>query len=124
MDGLKAVEAYKAACSEIVTTYKSTPKPEIDNVDIDTQSQQLSAAKPQVILIDINMPVLNGFEATRRIRQFEQQNNIEPAIIIALTGLGSATAQQEAYSSGIDLFLTKPVRLKDLTGILEGVQDR
>ena len=74
-----------------------------------------------VILMDINMPVLNGFEATRRIRQFEQDQGLKPITIIALTGQGSASTQQEAYSSGFDLFLTKPVRLKELTSILENV---
>ena len=68
--------------------------------------------------MDINMPVLNGFEATRMIRAFEQQHGLRPAHIIALTGLGSASAQQEAYGSGVDLFLTKPVRLKELTKLL------
>jgi CheY-like chemotaxis protein len=74
---------------------------------------------PKVVLMDISMPVLNGFEATQQIRAFEQQHNIKPATIIALTGLGSADAQREAYSSGVNLFLTKPVRLKELTKVLE-----
>ncbi|KAF2212013.1 hypothetical protein CERZMDRAFT_42044 [Cercospora zeae-maydis SCOH1-5] len=78
--------------------------------------------KPQVVLMDINMPVLNGFEATRAIRGFEKQKGLEAATIIALTGLGSASAQQEAFSSGVDLFLTKPVRLKELTNILNGIK--
>ena len=73
--------------------------------------------------MDINMPILNGFEATRQIRGFEKQKGLEPATIIALTGLGSASAQQEAFSSGVDLFLTEPVRLKELTKILDGVQN-
>lgn len=68
------------------------------------------------------MPVLNGFDATRQIRGFEKQKGLEPAKIIALTGLGSASAQQEAFTSGVDLFLTKPVRLKELTKILDGIQ--
>lgn len=67
------------------------------------------------------MPVLNGFEATRQIRAFENAKGLEPAKIIALTGLGSASAQQEAFISGVDLFLTKPVRLKELTKILDGI---
>ena len=69
--------------------------------------------------MDLNMPTLDGFEATQRIRQFERQQGLEPATIIALTGLANADARQQAYSSGIDLFLTKPVRLKELTRILE-----
>ena len=68
------------------------------------------------------MPVCDGFEATRLIRAFEQQHGLQPTYIIALTGLGSASAQQEAFSSGVDLFFTKPVRLKELTKILDRVR--
>lgn len=62
---------------------------------------------------------MNGFQATRQIRQFEKQQGLVPATVIALAGLGSAEAQNEAYISGIDLFLTKPVRLKELTEIFK-----
>lgn len=65
------------------------------------------------------MPVMDGLEATRRIRSYEKQNELQPALIIALTGLASAKTQQEAFASGIDLFLTKPVPLKELGRILE-----
>ena len=111
-DGQQAVEAYITACA-------LTTGPQGRNGMQDFNAGPIG--KPQVCLMDINMPVLNGFEATRRIREFEQQHNLEPATVIALTGLGSASAQQEAYSSGVDLFLTKPVRLKELTKILEGI---
>lgn len=65
------------------------------------------------------MPVMDGLEATRHIRAYEKQNGWEPALVIALTGLGSAKKQQEAFASGIDLFLTKPVPLKELGHILD-----
>lgn len=65
------------------------------------------------------MPIMDGLEATRHIRAHEQQNGWAPALIIALTGLGAAKTQQEAFASGIDLFLTKPVPLKELGHILE-----
>lgn len=71
------------------------------------------------ILMDISMPVMDGFEATRRIRALETKSSLTRSLIIALTGLASANAQQEAFASGIDLFLTKPVRLKELSKILE-----
>ena len=73
---------------------------------------------PIVILLDINMPVMDGFEAARRIRAFERSHNLSPATIIAVTGLGSAEAQQKARASGMDLFLTKPVRPRELTSVL------
>ncbi|KAF3769478.1 hypothetical protein M406DRAFT_348735 [Cryphonectria parasitica EP155] len=71
------------------------------------------------IFMDISMPIMDGLEATRLIRAYEQKQQLKPAFIIALTGLASAAKQQEAYASGIDLFLTKPVPLKELGRILE-----
>jgi CheY-like chemotaxis protein len=75
------------------------------------------------------MPVMNGFESTRRIRNFEKEyqnmldapakESYKPATIIALTGLASANAQHEAFGSGVDLFLAKPVRLQQLLPILK-----
>lgn len=65
------------------------------------------------------MPVMDGLESTRRIRAHERQNGLQPALIVALTGLASAKNQKEAFASGIDLFLTKPVPLKELSRILE-----
>ena len=111
-DGLQAFEVYKAASLGFSEVHHSSSLPE--NV-------QNSPQTPKVILMDINMPLLDGFEATRRIRQFEKQENILPAFVIALTGLGTAAAQQEAYTSGMNLFLTKPVRLKELTQILDAI---
>lgn len=70
------------------------------------------------VLMDISMPVMDGLEATRQIRSFESRRKLESAVIIALTGLGSQETQQAAFSSGVDLFLTKPVQLKELGDIL------
>ncbi|KAI4722828.1 hypothetical protein E4T48_01026 [Aureobasidium sp. EXF-10727] len=99
-DGSQAVEAYKNAHTEATTT-----------------------DKPEVILMDISMPVMDGFEASRQIRAFERQKGLKPVVIIALTGLGSSEAQHEAFVSGINLFLTKPVRLKELTKLLGTIKD-
>ncbi|CAN8105451.1 unnamed protein product [Discula destructiva] len=72
----------------------------------------------QCVFMDISMPVMDGFEAARRIRAFERETHQAPAAIFALSGLASADAQQEAFASGIDLFLAKPVRLRELSTIL------
>lgn len=71
-----------------------------------------------VILMDISMPVMDGMEATRRIREFEEENNIPRTTIIALTGLASAQAQEDALSAGIDVFLPKPVKFAQLRKFL------
>ena len=70
------------------------------------------------VFMDISMPVMDGFEASRLIRKFERGHQLDSVLLFALTGLASADAQQEALASGIDLFLTKPVRLKELSIIL------
>jgi CheY-like chemotaxis protein len=64
------------------------------------------------------MPVMNGMDASQEIRRLEQERAQKPATIIALTGLASAEARQEAFSVGINLFLTKPVRFDQLRTIL------
>lgn len=72
-----------------------------------------------VIFMDIQMPVMNGMRASYEIREFEKQNFLDRSVIVALTGLGSTDAQEEAKTNGIDLFLTKPVPLKSLKTIVE-----
>ena len=90
---------------------------------------------PQAELIyrqDISMPIMNGFEATRAIREIEHTRNAiiqgpredesakeKRALIIALTGLASSRDQTEAFNSGVDLFLTKPVSFKEVGRILD-----
>lgn len=74
-------------------------------------------------VVDISMPLMDGLESTRKIRQLERADNIKPATVIALTGLASATIQREAIASGMDLFLTKPVDLKSLQRTLGGYSE-
>ncbi|KAH7135869.1 hypothetical protein B0J11DRAFT_547659 [Dendryphion nanum] len=93
-NGVEAVDEYKAAASE---------------------------RRIDVVLMDINMPEMDGLEATRQIRAHERDTGLSPVTIIALTGLASSEAQQEAHASGVNLFLIKPVRLAELEVVLKGV---
>lgn len=70
------------------------------------------------ILMDISMPVMNGLEATKRIRETEHQRSLKPTTVIALTGLASAEARRDAISAGVDIFLPKPVRFAELQKLL------
>lgn len=70
------------------------------------------------VLMDISMPVMDGMTATRLIRDFEKEKGLRAAHVIALTGLTSASAKLEAWTSGVDDFLTKPVDFKRLEGLV------
>ncbi|KAJ5908243.1 CheY-like superfamily [Penicillium taxi] len=69
---------------------------------------------------DLTMPVMDGFEATSKIRSIEAKRpNTSPAKIIALTGLGSDEHITKAYGAGVNVFLRKPISFKDITRLLE-----
>lgn len=72
------------------------------------------------VLMDLQMPVMDGLESTRKIREYEKQiNSQNPATIIAITGVGSESVKKECMESGMTQFLTKPVRFKTLQQLLE-----
>lgn len=75
------------------------------------------------ILMDISMPVMDGLEATRQIRAFEERSYgaPSPVPVLALTGLASDEVYHEALESGVNVFLTKPVRLAKLSEALEAM---
>ncbi|EMT62566.1 Sensor protein rcsC [Fusarium odoratissimum] len=71
------------------------------------------------ILMDISMPVMNGVEATKRIRKLEAEYKVPRTTVFALTGLASADARLDAMSAGVDLFLPKPVKFAELKTMIE-----
>jgi len=112
-DGLEALNTYKATGAELIHSQNDT-----------TSSQPLRPAFDYV-LMDINMPVLDGLSSTREIRKYEKENvkTLKPAKILALTGLASQQAQEDAFASGIDHFLPKPVNFKELKVLLEKIDE-
>ncbi|KAI4612432.1 hypothetical protein J4E80_007165 [Alternaria sp. BMP 0032] len=80
--------------------------------------------KYDVILMDMSMPVMDGMSATRAIREYERNNKLPRCSIVALTGLASSSAKLEAWSSGIDHFMTKPVNFKALGDLLKSDEVR
>jgi CheY-like chemotaxis protein len=77
--------------------------------------QAAAAFRPRVVLLDIGLPKLNGYEAAKRMR--EQSGN-EKIIIIAISGWGQDRDKHKALESGFDHHLTKPVEHATLEKLL------
>jgi signal transduction histidine kinase/ActR/RegA family two-component response regulator len=71
--------------------------------------------RPDIVLLDIGMPKLNGYEVARHIRRQPWGRNM---LLIALTGWGGADHRQQTAQSGFDHHLTKPVDPAALTRLL------
>ncbi|UCV09074.1 PAS domain S-box protein [Dechloromonas denitrificans] len=73
---------------------------------------------PDIVLMDCQMPVLDGFAATRQIRQWEQANNRPPLYIIALSAATYEEDRQRCSAAGMDDFVAKPIDVKALLATL------
>lgn len=67
-----------------------------------------------VVLLDLQMPVLDGVEAARAMRAHERFGQLVPTPIIALTGNALSEARDACLAAGIDAFMTKPIALDRL----------
>ena len=73
---------------------------------------------PDVVLLDIGLPGMDGYEVARRLRQHPHTKEVK---IIAVTGYEQATARQRTQEAGFDYHLVKPVdarKLRDLMATL------
>jgi PAS domain S-box-containing protein len=75
--------------------------------------------RPEVILMDVGMPRLNGYEATRRIRE---QPGAKEIVIVALTGWGQDEDRARSQEAGCNGHLVKPVSLPDLEKLLNSLR--
>jgi two-component system, sensor histidine kinase len=77
--------------------------------------RDLAKSKDQiVILIDINMPVMNGIESIKHIRKYERENKLSPCHIMVITDYNSANAEYLAKMVGANAFLSRPIHKEDL----------
>jgi len=75
--------------------------------------------KPEVIVLDIGMPQLNGYDTARRIRQLPGSEN---SVLIALTGWGDEKDRRKAEEAGFDVHLVKPVDPVTLSNLLDTIE--
>jgi CheY-like chemotaxis protein len=78
--------------------------------------EQAKLTRPDLILMDIQMPRMDGFETTQKLRNDPQFRNIP---IIALTALAMPNDRQRCLDAGMDDYISKPVNLKALTKTIQ-----
>lgn len=72
--------------------------------------------RPDIILMDIQMPEMDGLEATRILKKDEELRHIP---IIALTALAMQGDRKRCLDAGVDAYVSKPVSLRKVTGLIE-----
>lgn len=85
-----------------------------DCLSVENGLKGIEAARsfaPQVIIMDLMMPILDGLEATRRLKADDDTKEI---LVLALSANATATGEREARSAGCDDFMAKPVSLDRL----------
>ena len=72
-----------------------------------------------LVLMDIQMPVMDGYTATREIRMWETEQNIKETPILALTAFATKDDEKKSLEAGCTAHLTKPIKKAKL---LEAIQ--
>lgn len=75
--------------------------------------------KYDLILMDIQMPIMNGIECTKKIREFEQKSKISsPIPIVAVTAFASENDKKNCFNAGMTYFLPKPFKSVNLIEVV------
>lgn len=88
---------------------------------VENGRQALEAVRNHVfdlILMDCNMPVVDGFEATRAIRSWELESKRKRIPIIALTNMAAFGAEDMCKEAGMDAHIPKPITVKAIDAII------
>jgi len=117
---LKLLSMYARRCSKMPATSVSGGQEAIDAFN-DALTMGDNGSQPfDLIFLDLSMPEVSGFEVARQIRETEARMKDEfRTYICALTGLVSAKDRNAAYASGVDQYLVKPTKLKDLQSVVQ-----
>ncbi len=77
-----------------------------------------------IILMDMQMPVMDGYEATQAIRAWERNHDLLPTQVIALTALALKEDGVKIHEAGCNSHLTKPIRRHTLLDVLQTCKER
>ncbi len=81
--------------------------------------EQFKQGHFDLILMDMNMPVMDGYEATKRIRAWEQEHDLPQTHIIALTALALKEEGEKIFEAGCNAHMTKPIKRQTLLQVLQ-----
>jgi len=84
--------------------------------------EQFKRGHYDVILMDMNMPVMDGYEATRTIRAWEQEQDLAKTQIIALTALALKEEGEKILEAGCSAHMTKPIKRQTLLEVLHACE--
>lgn len=80
--------------------------------------EMVKASKPNVILLDINLPDIDGYEVARRLRS-ESSKNMLYVPIIAVTANALRGDAEKALAAGCDVYMSKPINIRELWARIE-----
>lgn len=83
--------------------------------------EKAKSTRFDLILMDIKMPMMDGYEAMRRIRQWEEARGLARTPIIAFTASSFEEDVQRAIESGADLHVSKPVKKESLAAAIKSL---
>ena len=86
--------------------------------------KMFKSKKFDFILMDENMPNMNGITATKKIREYEREENLDHTIIIALTANALEGDKDRFILAGMDFYLSKPLDIEKLKDILNKLEDK
>ncbi len=81
--------------------------------------QLMKQRRFDLIFMDCNMPEMDGFEATKTIRNLEKRGALQKTPIVAFTAYAMKGDDQKCYAAGMDDYITKPIKKQALVGVLQ-----
>lgn len=112
------IDDYETNRLLIKSFLKKTPYLIDEAEDGETAFNKFKANKYNIVLMDIQMPIMGGYTATRLIRLWEKENNAIPTPIIALTAFAYKEDAEKAKAAGCNLHLPKPVDMASLLRVI------
>jgi len=76
------------------------------------------------VLMDCHMPVMDGFDATRRIRELERGRGSDRTLVVAVSASALETDRQRCQAAGMDEFIAKPFTIEELRSVLKDCSSR